>query len=177
MKFQNLPCLFNSQDYINFYAREMDKDGNHQYSEWIADAAYNTFLVNGDKQFITSQLEGFVKIYDDWSDHFEPRLGLYFIAPLWDAQEFSAASVQTKDKFAGGVGYRPSHNSEMYANAEAIARIARLKGDSKVENDFKMRAKLLRESIIKYLWDTKRQFFYHMQRYLNLINIDIYFEK
>jgi hypothetical protein len=39
-----------------------------------------------------------VKIYNQWSDYYEPKLGLYFIAPVADAQEFSAAFVQTKSK-------------------------------------------------------------------------------
>jgi glycogen debranching enzyme len=162
-----LNVIFLIKDYINFYARQNDDKGNHQYSEWIADAAYNAYLLNGDKEFIKSNLEGFVKIYDKWSDHFEPKLGLYFIAPLLDAQEYSAASVQTKDKFAGGIGYRPSHNSEMYANAIAITKIAHLANDAKTETDFKTRAKALREAIITHLWDKERNHFYHMQRFKN----------
>lgn len=112
-------------------------------------------------------MDGFVNIYNQWSDHFEPKLGLYFIAPVADAQEFSAASVQTKDKFGGGVGYRPSHNSEMYANAEAIIKIAQLNGNTKIEDEFKTKAKALREAIITHLWDKQRNFFYHMQRLEN----------
>jgi len=161
--------IFNQfQDYINFYARDNTDSGNHQFSEWIADAAYNTFLLNGDKEFIKSQLDGFVKAYDKWIDHFEPKLGLYFISPEWDAQEYSAASVQTSDKYHGGVGYRPSHNSEMYGNAIAISKIAQLKNDLKIKNDFDERAKALRESIINHLWDKQRQHFYHVQRSENM---------
>jgi neutral trehalase len=84
-----------------------------------------------------------------------------------DAQEFSAASVQTKDKFAGGIGYRPSHNSEMYANAIAITKIAHLANDAKTETDFKTRAEALREAITTHLWDKERNHFYHMQRFKN----------
>ena len=109
-------------------------------------------------------MEGLVKIYDKWVNHYEPKLGLYFIEPLWDAQEYSAASVQTKDIFAGGIGYRPSHNSEMYANAIAISKIAKLIGDTKTETDFTARAKALREAIITHLWDKTRHHFYHVQR-------------
>ena len=142
----------------------MDRVGNHQFSEWIADAAYNAFLVNGDKPFIASQLEGFVKIYNDWIDHYVPEVGLYHITPIDDAQEFSAASMQTKDQFAGGDGFRPSHNSEMYGNAQAIVKMARLAGNKKVEEEFTKKSKDLREAIIKYLWDNERAFFYHMQK-------------
>jgi hypothetical protein len=49
--------------------------------------------LNGDKEFMKSQMDGFVNTYNQWSDHFEPKLGLYFITPVWDAQQYSAASV------------------------------------------------------------------------------------
>lgn len=120
--------------------------------------------MNGDKEFIKSQLEGFVNNFNTWEDHFEPKLGLYYISPDRDAQERSAATVQTKDKVFGGVGYRPSFNSEMYANALAICKIAQLNNDSKTENEFKNKAAALREAIITHLWDKERDFFYHVQR-------------
>ena len=126
-------------------------------------------MVNGDKEYIVSQLDGFVKIYNDWVDHFEPKLGLYYITPERDAQEYSAASMQTKDPFGGGLGYRPSHNSEMYGNAEAIIKMAQMKGNKDIENEFITKAKELRENIIKYLWDPNRQFFFHMQRFVSLL--------
>ncbi|XP_054152490.1 beta-L-arabinobiosidase-like [Oppia nitens] len=152
------------KDYINIYARQLNKAANNQYSEWITESAYNTYLVNGDKDFITSQLDGFVKIYNDWLDHYEPKLGLYYISPVWDAQEYSAASVQTKDPFGGGIGYRPSHNSEMFGNAQTIVRIAQLAGNKDIEKDFQTKGENLRKAILTHLWDSKRQFFYHMQR-------------
>jgi len=121
--------------------------------------------LNGDKEFITSQIDGFVNIYDKWADHFEPKLGLFFISPEWDAQEYSAVSVQTSDKYHGGLGYRPSHNAEMYGNAIAIMKMAQLYSNgSNTEKDFESRAKALRESIITHLWDKQRNFFYHVQR-------------
>jgi len=138
--------------------------GNHHFSEWISDAAFNTYLLNADKEFIKSQLKGFETIYNKWINHFEPKLGLYFIAPLYDAQEYSAPSLQTKDKFGGGIGYRPSHNSEMYANAIAISKIANLSNEVAVEKDFKTKAEALREAIITHLWDKERHHFYHVQR-------------
>ena len=67
-----------------------------KYSEWIADAAWASYLVNGDKEFIKSQLYGLVNSFDKWKSNFEPKLGLYYITPILDAQEYSAASVQTK---------------------------------------------------------------------------------
>ena len=155
-----------------------------KYSEWIADAAWASYLVNGDKEFIKSQLYGLVDLFDKWKSNFEPKLGLYYITPILDAQEYSAASMETKgsvkinlklitiynnfknlDKFGGGLGYRPSFNSELYGNAIAIQKIAQLANDTRIYNQFKQIATDLRKSIIKYLWDDKRKFFYHLQRF------------
>ena len=161
--------LGNVQDDINFFARQLHESGPDKYTDWVPYATYHSFLVNGDKQFVTSQLEGLIERYNDFSNHFEPTLGLYHTTPMWDAQEFSASSVQTSDHFNGGRGYRPSQNSEMYGNSEVISRIAQMKGDHKTEAEFKEKGKVLRESIIKYLWDKKRNFFYHMYRYWSIL--------
>lgn len=78
--------------------------------------------------------------------------------------EMSASSVQTDDPYHGGLGYRPSFNSEMYANALAIVEIATLNGDYATADEFRRRAEALRESILTYLWDDERKFFFHMFR-------------
>lgn len=78
--------------------------------------------------------------------------------------EMSASSVQTDDPYHGGLGYRPSFNSEMYANAMAIFAIATLNDDSETAEEFHRRASALRTSILTHLWDDDRKFFYHMFR-------------
>lgn len=91
-------------------------------------------------------------------------MGLYFISPHDDAMEMSASSMQTDDPYHGGLGYRPSFNSEMYANALAIFEIATLNDDNVTAEEFRRRASELRSSILTHLWDNDRQFFYHMFR-------------
>lgn len=150
------------QDYINFWSRE--GGAAKQYSEWIADAAYHAFLVNGDFDFIKSQQAGLVNNFNDWDERFEPALGMYFLSPHDDAMEHSASSEQTDDPYHGGVGYRPSVNSELYANALAIAEIAKLNQDNATAEEFLQRASDLRRSVLRYLWDDERKFFYHMYR-------------
>ncbi|ODM90461.1 Beta-L-arabinobiosidase [Orchesella cincta] len=152
-----------AQDYINFWSRE-GAGGEQQYSEWIANAAYANFLVTGNKPFILSQQEGFVNNFNGWNRSYEPTLNLYFISPLLDAMEYSASSLPTPDPFGGGVGYRPSFNSEMYGNAIAISKIARLNNDTRTAEEFEARAETIRRAILDYLWDNERTFFYHMYR-------------
>lgn len=108
---------------------------------------------------------GFTHNFNRWNDRFDPTLGLYFISPHDDAMEMSASSVQTDDPYHGGLGYRPSFNSEMYANAMAIFSIATLNNDSGVADVFQQRASALRTSILTHLWDNDRKFFFHMFRY------------
>lgn len=72
--------------------------------------------------------------------------------------EMSASSVQTDDPYHGGLGYRPSFNSEMYGNALAIVEIATLNGDYLTAEEFRQKAVALRDSILNYLWDDGRKF-------------------
>ncbi|ODN03661.1 Beta-L-arabinobiosidase [Orchesella cincta] len=151
-----------SEDYINFWSRE--GAANQQYSEWIADAAFSTFLLSGNKDFIASQQEGFVNNFNGWDNRYEPALDMYFLSPHDDAMEHSASSEQTDDPYHGGLGYRPSFNSEMYANAVAISKIARLNNDTRTAEEFEGRAAAIRRGILEHLWDDDRTFFYHMFR-------------
>lgn len=152
-----------AEDYINFWSRE--GAANQQYSEWIADASYSAFLVSGNRDFIASQQEGFVNNFNGWNDRFEPSLNLYFLSPHDDAMEHSASSEQTDDPYHGGLGYRPSFNAELYANAIAISKIARMNNDSSTAEEFEGRAAAIRRGILEHLWDDERTFFYHMFRY------------
>ncbi|CAL8085948.1 unnamed protein product [Orchesella dallaii] len=152
-----------NEDYINFWYRG-GSSGNQQYSEWIADASYANFLLTGNKDFITSQQEGLVNNFNGWNDRYEPALDLYFLSPHDDAMEHSASSEQTDDGYHGGLGYRPSFNSEMYANAIAISKIARMNNDTRTADEFEGRAAAIRKGILEYLWDHERTFFYHVFR-------------
>lgn len=157
------------EDYINFWSRE--GAANQQYSEWIADASYATYLLSGNKDFIASQQEGFVNNFNGWNNRFEPSLNLYFLSPHDDAMEHSASSEQTDDPYHGGLGYRPSFNAELYANAIAISKIARINNDTKTAEEFELRAAAIRQGILDHLWDNERTFFYHMFRYEYCLNL------
>ncbi|ODM94720.1 hypothetical protein Ocin01_11960 [Orchesella cincta] len=78
--------------------------------------------------------------------------------------EHSASSEQTDDPYHGGLGYRPSFNSEMYANAITISKIARINNDTRTAEEFEGRAAAIRQGILDHLWDDERTFFYHVFR-------------
>jgi len=147
-------------DHINFMYQ---KGGNDRhFSEAMADAAYAYYMVNPDKQFITSQLASMVNIYNKWDDHFDKDKKLYYIEPLLDATEFTISSIDAtngRNGFTGRHSFRPSINSYMYANALAIQHIALLKNDTVTANTFAKKAADIKTELQKSLWNDQFQHF------------------
>ncbi|KAM0378937.1 hypothetical protein ACHAPY_005566 [Fusarium culmorum] len=146
---------------------EVNKDTSdwaHEYSFWAASALWKQYLVTGDYDFIVGQLENLVKQYRGWDNHFNDSLGLYWQIPVWDATEYTAASYESSDPYHGGAGFRPTINAYQYGDAWAISQIAALRGDTKLEDEYRKRAESLRSSMQKHLRDSKAEFCMHRAR-------------
>ncbi|WP_376788220.1 MGH1-like glycoside hydrolase domain-containing protein [Phenylobacterium montanum] len=143
-------------DYIDFM---YDGGGNDRhFSEPIAAAVYDNFLVDLDRPAALRHLDAMKHVYRLWDDHFDFDKGLYWIEPLADATEYTIASIDAsggKDGFTGGQAFRPSINGYMYANARAIARLSALAGDEKDAGMFDARADALRGRVVDSLWNDK----------------------
>lgn len=141
-------------DYIDFMYASGGND--RHFSESIADAAYANYLARGDTAFAVKNLESMKRIFDLWSDHYDPAKSLYFIAPISDATEFSIASIDAsggKWGLRGGNAFRPTINSFMFANAEAISRLSTLAGDTAAATEYAARAEALRQTVLRDLWN------------------------
>lgn len=146
--------------YINYLCRQ--GGNNHHYSESIADAAWQRYLVNGDSAFLLMQLDSLVSAYDQWSDHYDSSKHLYWIPAMPDATEYTVASVDASGGTAGfdhGEAFRPTINSYMYANARAISRVAAWRNDMQVSRAFAARADSLRMHVRKDLWNPRLMHF------------------
>jgi len=139
-------------------------DWAHEYSFWLASAAYGQAAVTGDTAFITRLLPQLVKQWHGWDKQYNAQLGLYWSVPVWDAMEFSASSYQSSDPYHGGAGYRPTLNSYQYGDAVAISKIAGLAGDVRTSREFAAKAHSLQSAMQKYLYDPKSKFYYHVAR-------------
>jgi mannosylglycerate hydrolase MGH1-like protein/F5/8 type C domain-containing protein/glycosyl hydrolase family 65 len=141
-------------------------DWAHEYAFWAATAAYQRYLVTGDRAEVTGLLPDLVRQYDKWAPQFDAALGLYWSKPVWDAMELTASSYETDpaDPYHGGAGFRPTLNAYQYGDARAIAAIARLAGDASLAADFDARAGALRDAVHRWLWDPDRSFFFHKAR-------------
>ena len=136
-----------------------------KYSTWLADAIWATHAVHPDKAFITALLPDLVKNYDGWVQRqWVPDVGLFWQIGHDDGMEYNITSRQTKDILRGAPGYRPSFNAYMWADAQAIARMAELSGDGATADAFRAKAAGIKAELQKRLWDPKRDFFFPMYK-------------
>ncbi len=139
-------------------------DWAHEYSFWLASAAFGRAQATGETAELTALLPQLVRQYRGWDNQYNGRLGLYWSVPVWDAMEFSASSYRSSDPYHGGAGFRPTLNSYQYGDAVAISRIATLAGDPSTAAEYAHRAAALKAAMAKHLWDPTRDFFFHVAR-------------
>jgi hypothetical protein len=89
-------------------------------------------------------------------------VGLFWQTGHDDGMEFNINSRQTQDLVRGAPGFRPTLNSYLWADARAIARIARLRGDNQTADRYDSKAASLKNNLQAKLWDPRRQFFFPM---------------
>ncbi|WP_072479581.1 MGH1-like glycoside hydrolase domain-containing protein [Amycolatopsis australiensis] len=139
-------------------------DWAHEYSVWLATAAYGQAQVTGNFGALRELLPALVRQYRGWDKQFDAELGLYWSVPVWDAMEYSASSYESAEPYHGGAGYRPTLNSYQYGDAVAISRIADSAGDHRLATEYAGRAAGLKAAMQKWLWDPQRGFYYAMPR-------------
>ena len=146
------------QDYLDDYVRfwlgkEQSRQQLHKYSNWLAAALYERYLVTGDRQFLISLLDALTGDYRQWEqEHLTPG-GLFWQYDVRDGMEESISGSR-KNK-----NLRPTLNSYMFANARAISEIARLAGNQSVAGEFAAKAVKLRNLVEKNLWNPEADFF------------------
>ena len=102
------------------------------------------------------------KIFQLWTNRFDAAKGLYSIEPLLDAVEYSISSIDTSggaDGFLHGDAFRPTINSFMFANAQAISKLAALAGDKNTEAAFAANAAAIKSAVQTSLWNDGMQHF------------------
>jgi hypothetical protein len=104
-----------------------------------------------------------IKNDDEWKRrHWVPEMKMFWQTGHDDGMEFNINSRQTRDILRGDRAYRPTFNSYMWADANAIARIADLAGEKETAAQYRQKAAELKKQIQTQLWDPKRQFFFPM---------------
>ncbi|MFO0810746.1 MAG: hypothetical protein U0746_19120 [Gemmataceae bacterium] len=143
--------------YLRFWLQSGPNGGlqkdYHKYSSWAAAAAYDRWLVNRDRPFITSLLDSLVLDYRTWEKERLLPSGLFWQYDVRDGMEDSVSGGR-REKNA-----RPTINSYMFGNARAVAAIARLAGNEALAKEFDAKAARLKELVHDKLWSEKLAFF------------------
>lgn len=146
------------QKYIDDYVRYWLRDSNHRqqlhkYSSWLEYALWQRYLVTGDRRFVTSLLDDLKSDYQQWEQEHLTTNGLFWQYDVRDAMEESISGSRTNKNL------RPTINSYMFGNAQAIADIARLAGNETMAAEFDAKAAMLKKLVQNELWNNRDQFF------------------
>ena len=143
-------------EYIRFWFRGHNGKPQphfHQFSSWAAAAIYERYLVQADHAFVTNLLDDLVTDYRKWENERKLSNGLFWQHDVKDGMEESISGSRTARQA------RPTINSYMFANARAIASIARLSGRDKPAAEFDAKAAELKQLTQEKLWDGNAKFF------------------
>lgn len=149
-----------SQNYLDDYTKFWLRGNNgqpqkkfHAFSSWFASAAFDRYLVNGEKTLLTNLLPDFVADYRAWETERLTTNGLFWQFDVRDGMEESISGSRTNKNL------RPTINSYMFANARAVAEIARLAKSKSLAKEFAAKAARLKKLTQENLWNDEAKFF------------------
>ena len=125
----------------------------NKFSSWNPYAVQQLFKVQGDTAFVLSLKPRLEEEYARWESTNRLPSGLYWQGDVQDGMEESISGGRKK-QYA-----RPTINSYMCGNAEALAWMNMLTYDVEKSRLYKKKAGTLRHLIVTHLWNEKDQFF------------------
>jgi Trehalase len=141
-------------DYVSYWLRDSaGRQQLHKYSNWLEWALWQRYLVTGDKTFLVSKLDDLIADYRQWEQEHLTTNGLFWQYDVRDAMEESISGSRTNKNL------RPTINSYMFGNAQAIANIARLAGKPEIATEFDAKAAKLKSLVESDLWNSNENFF------------------
>ncbi|HTM99679.1 MAG TPA: glycosyl hydrolase family 65 protein [Pedobacter sp.] len=145
------------QEYIKFWLYRADvgetKPRFHQFSSWVDDAVYQNHLVKPDQAFLKQILPALAADYDKWQKERQLKSGLFWQHDVKDGMEESVSGSRRDEN------RRPTINSYMYANAIALANIAKLSNNETLKSTYQAKASFIRKLVLDSLWDASGSFF------------------
>jgi len=144
-------------DYITFWLKSGEDGGLqarfHQFSGWASAAVYERWLVTGDTKFLLSMFDALALDYRTWQHDRQLENGLFWQADVADGMEESISGGRKLRNI------RPTINSYMYGNANALSAIATLAGNAELASEYSSKASGLRRLVQEKLWNPKAGFF------------------
>ena len=125
----------------------------NRFSSWNPYAVQELFKVQGDTAFIFGLKPRLEEEYARWERTNRLPSGLYWQGDVQDGMEESISGGRKK-QYA-----RPTINSYMFGNAQALAAICRMAGETDKAALYEQKADTLRSLILNKLWNEDHQFF------------------
>ena len=125
----------------------------NKFSSWNPMAVWEMWKVQGDTAFMLGLKPRLEEEYARWESTNRHPSGLYWQGDVQDGMEESISGGRKK-KFA-----RPTINCYMYGNAEALAMMNHLTGETSKVTSYKEKATTLQQLITTHLWNPDHQFF------------------
>ena len=144
------------KQYIDFWLytdKQTEKPHLHNFSSWLQNAVYNFYLVDNDRSFIKKNIAALYTDYHQWEEEKQLPDGKFWQYDVRDAMEESISGGRKVKNV------RPTINSYMYGNADALVNMAKLAGNSSLEKKYKQKADSLRSIVQNYLWNDTAKFF------------------
>jgi len=138
--------------YLDEYTRFMLGGGGNPnaYTCWFADGVLQRLYVTGDTSHVVELLPGLVGYFKKWQER--EKEGLFHHTPWMDGMEFSISGNQEER-------FRPAFNSYMYADAKAIAAIAKLAARDDLADEYLRIAAAIKARVQNSLWNSELEFF------------------
>jgi hypothetical protein len=144
-------------EYVRFWFRGGENGGPvarfHHYSSWLASALWDRYLVDGHKVFLLELMEDVAADYKQWEAEKQLPSGMFWQYDVRDGMEESISGSRTHKNA------RPTINSYMFANARAIAEIARMANRRDLADTYRGKATALKQLVQENLWDSEARFF------------------
>ncbi|MCL3780100.1 hypothetical protein EMN47_06820 [Prolixibacteraceae bacterium JC049] len=134
-------------DYAKFWFSEGASP--RSYSFWAANSILAFGYVHNDKELMKSLLSSLDSNYEAWESSNLTKDGLFWQIDDRDGMEISI----------GGSGKRPTINSYMAGDAQAITEIAKLTGNELLRRKYSEKSEQLIELINSKLWDEDAEFY------------------
>ena len=158
----------NNPRYARDYARYWFRTPGAQplrYSAWMADSVWSIHQIHPNESFLIDILPDLKRNFDSWTKRsWVKDKGMFWQVGHDDGMEFNIASRQTKNILSGAPCYRPSFNSYMWADLNALSKISKISGDETESKLFNQKASALKKEFQNQLWDKRREFFLAMFR-------------
>lgn len=145
------------KEYIDFWLFHADQGQSkprfHQFSSWLPDALLAYVKVSPDDGYVRERLLDLDLDFEKWEQERKSKNGLFWQYDVQDGMEESVSGGRKVHH------ERPSINSYMYGNAVAMATMAKIASNPRLQQKYGIYAQSLRKLIVDSLWDSDAQFF------------------